>query len=688
MIQQPETRQVDTIQLAPDALVFINGSNTIKDANGDVYQIRNDITELNTSANVDSPPGTAGFTISLPDHSIRRDGSSNYKSLQIMSEIEIYFKGRFPKEKTDGTLLYPYYPAFWGVITSISENYSDGVQTIQVSCADMLRWWQITSFVINPAAISADTPAELQKSVNGEAAQKDAQTAQGDLQPVVQNGQSISAAGFLASKTIPQILADLANVSLINLAKPDVFKDLEGSSVGTSDKNKGATFEAISYHIMSYWKPRLQQIGRRLSIYGVMYAADPKDPSKETLQFDNTMLSYIFPYPLDANKPEATQSITRTNYEIAMELKEIVMWEFYQDVNGDIIFKPPFYNMNVRDNIVSVIDDLDILNWNFTASEAEVVTRMDVTGWLWQGGSSSTAANKGVAYDVNKAKKYGIRTQQREVKFLNSAELCLRYAQLELNRMNALVMKGSVTIIGRPELKLGYPVFITSRNAFYYVTGIDHSFSFGGSFTTSLSLTAERNLIKNAEGNPDKNQLYREIGKVEDETKTVKGSSEADKTDTNFLKNLIDPCMPKKKKTEDFIEQPKFVADNSDTVKAMDFSVWNKVNATPTGNDIQVTDDEGFELIPFFEYGKSLNWNKDAIIQTIDKRRQVAGVGDNALKAQTLNPVDFDLRVSPNNNMLVFDDEDLSMLNVYDKSTKTKAEKALDIPMEQEFRSL
>ena len=84
---EPEIRQVDAVRLAPDAVVFINGSDTIKDDSGDVYEIRNDITLVSTSAAVDSVPSTANFTISMPDHSIRRFGVRRYNSDEYGSQF-------------------------------------------------------------------------------------------------------------------------------------------------------------------------------------------------------------------------------------------------------------------------------------------------------------------------------------------------------------------------------------------------------------------------------------------------------------------------------------------------------------------------------------------------------------------------------------------------------------------------
>ena len=58
-------RQPETVQLSPDALVFINGSNLLSDPEGNSFDVRQDITEINTSLSTDSVPGTASFTISF-----------------------------------------------------------------------------------------------------------------------------------------------------------------------------------------------------------------------------------------------------------------------------------------------------------------------------------------------------------------------------------------------------------------------------------------------------------------------------------------------------------------------------------------------------------------------------------------------------------------------------------------------
>ena len=263
---EPIYKQIPTIQLAPDALIFINGSDTIKDENGNVYDIRNDVTEIHTSLNVDSVPGTAGFTITMPDHSIRRLGTTRYKSLNMMSEVEIYFKGRYQKpiekqgkywSEENNTWLdysdtkitqteYPYYPAFWGMIISITENYSDGNHTISVSCADILRWWQVTEVTINPALIASTETAT--KTVRNKLANPDEtkEYLSGGQVTSVTESRPISAYGNIYSgQAIPWILIDISRITLNDMATATNLVSKFGSSDKIPEADQSKVFSEI-----------------------------------------------------------------------------------------------------------------------------------------------------------------------------------------------------------------------------------------------------------------------------------------------------------------------------------------------------------------------------------------------------------------------------------------------------------
>ena len=93
--------------------------------------------------------------------------------------------------------------------------------------------------------------------------------------------------------------------------------------------------------------------------------------------------------------------------------------------------------------------------------------------------------------DFDMWRQYGWRTDRVfEKPFFTSAELqCAPYALMLLSRQRKNVVTGSVTIIGNEFYQLGDVVYVTDRRLLYYVNGISHSFSYGGDFKTTLSLT-------------------------------------------------------------------------------------------------------------------------------------------------------------------------------------------------------
>jgi len=677
---EPPFRQADSDQIAPDVLIFINGDDKLVDTDGNTFDIRNDITSVNTSLDVESVPGTAGFTITLPDHIVQRFTAERtfketkrkfiFRNLKLMSEVEIYFKGRFPKERDDGSLEYPYYPSFWGIITNIVENYNDGVNTIQVSCADILRWWQITNVTINPSAVANND--EYLNSIG--LANSDKLDYLNGKTVINDQGERVSIYGNIyAGKNIPEIILSLARISLKDMTP---FRNALDAQFGTTDKiGAELTREAVE-DIINYWAKRFEKIGRNLRIFGFEQNDDG------TLEIVENDFLKTMPFPLEAGAPPTLDSSIRSKLDIANEVKDFVNHEFFLDVNGEIIFKPPFYNMNVITNRNSVIRDLDIIGTAFNQSEAEVITRVDVTGTWTEAYNNGREVIKGIVIDQNLAKQFGLRVHLRDVRHLHTKEQCFNYAAGELCRLNALARQGTISIMGRPELRLGYPIYIPSQDAFYYVKGISHSFTFGGTFTTDLTLVAERRRKIDANGNPIENEIFRSVGEVTNATITEQGKSLIDEieNETNFISRLKDVCVPSKRKEFEAVEA-NFI-DQYESLESTKQGDWKSLKGISLGDtfdpkiEYKVTDGEGFELIPFFNHGLGLKFTDDS---TINERPETILQDETrtaAEKATNLTPQETRLTVNPNNVALTLNDSDSSMLNLFDNRSITKASKA------------
>jgi len=167
------------------------------------------------------------------------------------------------------------------------------------------------------------------------------------------------------------------------------------------------------------------------------------------------------------------------------------------DVTGDIVFKPPFFNLDVLGNKpVSWIQDIDVIDWDFGESEAEVVTQLQMQG-NFSGNVDWGMPEELTPYlsvtDYHLLRRYGWRTQTHNSEFEgNNLNNMFFHGMDILDRMNARRWRGTVNIPMRPELRLGFPVYIAPKDQFWYVQGISHNIQFGGRAQTTLTLTAKR----------------------------------------------------------------------------------------------------------------------------------------------------------------------------------------------------
>ncbi len=478
-----------TVVSAPDTLVYINGEQDIIGCPScqRKFDLSRYITSVQVDLSVDNSPGSASISLSVPRHSIDDFMFDGVPIVSPMMEIEIFSKGYFLLEGIP-----QYYPIFWGLVTEVSESYSGGEHTVTIQCSDILKWWELCKMNINPAF----------------------------TQPSGQQGRSIFGNVFFGMNPY-DVIYTLALQS---------FGDLV---VGTGtlvqfhrEASSPAQFNAAMSDIMVYWNQRFQKIRSNLLLYGINgtavrgsdltesynkgkgkygnpYAstavrqANGGDPATQ-LVFDPTdpSVQAFRTQFMQAGQVNFWQSEYETKLEIANRAKESIGYEFYMDVTGDIVFKPPFYNLDVLPNKpVSWIQDIDIIDWNFSDSEAEVFTQIQLQGNF--GGNTDYGIDEAATpytsvTDYHLLRKYGWRVHNYNSEFLASPLLMFYHGLDVLDRLNSKRRHAQVTIPLRPELRLGFPVYIPAKDQYWYVTGISHNIQFGGRATTSLTLTACR----------------------------------------------------------------------------------------------------------------------------------------------------------------------------------------------------
>lgn len=496
---QPNLRP--TVVTAPDALVFINGEQDILGCPScrRKFDLSKYITQIQVNMDIESVPGTATVTMSIPRHVVDDFYYDGVPLLTPMMEIEIYGKGFFVLEG-----LPQFYPMFWGLITEVSDSYSGGEHTVTINCADILKWWEICRMNINPA-YTAPSP-QLGKSIFGN---------------VLFGTNPYDCIFSLAQMAFGDVI--LGTGSLVSLYK---------------EQAQSATFNAALSDIMQYWASRFTKIRSNLLLYGVNGVAVRGDtlahayetgklrpgsrdratpvanavrnanggPESGQLVFDPSdpgVTAFRTQFS-QAGEINFWQSEYQTKLEIANACKEAVGFEFYMDVTGDIVFKPPFFNLDILSNKpVSWIQDIDIIDWDFADSEAEVITQLTIQGAF--GGNVDYGFGPEITpftsvTDYHLLRKYGWRPHTYNSEFMGDT-LRMFYHGLDIiDRLNSRRHIATINIPFRPELRLGFPIYIEPKDQVWYIKGISHNVQFGGRATTTLTLTARREKFKAPQG--------------------------------------------------------------------------------------------------------------------------------------------------------------------------------------------
>ena len=486
-----------TVVQKPDTIVKLNGELDLlgcpscrKRVDWNKY-----ITSVQTDLNIESCPGSATISMSVPAHSVDDVFYEGEILITEMMEVEIFDKGAFLVEG-----LPQYYPTFWGMVVDVTTAYSAGVYTINITCADILKWWELCQMNINPAFTGPGGKTQMGRSIFGN---------------VLFGTNPYDMIWTLAQQSFGDVVVGTG--SLTSLHK---------------DGQQQKTFNAAFGDMMLYWQDRFSRIRSNLLLYGTRGVAVRGDQLFESYKKQGGYKKFTAqgPGPLasktvrqanggdsgsqmvfDPTDPGVTafrtqfsqagqvnfwQSEYQTKLQIANACKEAIGFEFYMDVTGDIVFKPPFYNLDILGNKpVSWIQDIDIIDMSEVKSEAEVVTQIQIQGSFGgnvdYGLGEETTPGTSVT-DYHLLRKYGWRTHTFSSEFMASPLLMFYTGMDMLDRINTKRNRLTVTIPKRAELRLGFPIYIACLDQVWYIQGISHSTTFGGAATTSLTLTAQR----------------------------------------------------------------------------------------------------------------------------------------------------------------------------------------------------
>lgn len=480
------------ITTAPDALVYINGELSLPSgaSPGRRVNIQPLVTSISANGGVEQSPGTAQLSLHIPTHYEEDFFRAGQLILTNMMEVRIYMKGHFLVGGVPR-----YYPVFWGVVTSVSHSWSGGERTVELSCQDVLYWWTIQRIVTNAAFMGASTPTQGSFNAKGN--------------------------GVFTNMNPFDTIYSLARHAYGDSVVQEFY-------LGTK-QNRTEPNPVDNQRLMWYWTKQWGRIAFALRMYGPrgdlleggLLASVLSEGNKQSAMFGQMgharrSRQPQFQFNQDVNLEDISAfsevasriaeidlhtSEHQTKKEIADTVKEAIGYEFFLDMTGEIIFKPPFYNLDVMSNKpVSWIRPVDIINENF-AENIPDVTFLEGTGSIVRNldvGAGEIIKPKATYVDYRLVQKYGWKPGTYNSEFFGSglggdAPRNLFYHLVDqLDKQNARIHSGSVTIPLRPELRLGYPIYYEDQDVYYYVDNIAHQFSYGGQCTSTLNLMAKR----------------------------------------------------------------------------------------------------------------------------------------------------------------------------------------------------
>lgn len=484
-----------TVVTTPDSYITIQSETTLIGCGECRRKINiNDyVTGWSTEGSVDMPPGGGTVTLNIPDNSINDFFMNDQFMIVPMMEIEIYAKGYY---LING--LPQYYRVFWGLVINTSTSWSAGVTTVTLSLKDILHWWELTNIVLNPAFLNTvEVSSPNYNLVGSQVAGKNPYSLMIQLASEVSGDMSFTTISF-------------------------------NSNGGQLERTSERQFVAGYYSdVMSYWAEKFKGIKNSLVIYGLTGTAYPVRDYSNNPQFTSVLPKKILDdedkrmfegrlskdrvatvsatdiavarYEIPrAGGVEFFQYESKSKLQMACDARDQMGYEFFCDCNGDLVFKPPFFNMDVYDNKpISWIQNFELIDDSINDSSTDVYTHITASGAAF-GGKIEWGVTDGVTqphsgvYDYHLLKRYGWRRFDYSCEWAGNPRTLFFHLIDMLDKLNSKRINGTFTIPMRPELKMGFPIFVEKYDSFFYITGISHNMSYGGEATSTITVSSRR----------------------------------------------------------------------------------------------------------------------------------------------------------------------------------------------------
>ena len=412
---------------------------------------------------------------------------------QPMDRIVILLSKRFKTEKHP----YDFIDVFTGIVNFVTEDYAENFSKLTISGEDVTKWLRVTLANVNPSILTEKMP---------------------DAGPDTMRTWSHRFANMEPWEIIRLLIfggSDSDNVKLRGVGDFE-YDPIIGPHTSLLDVTKGNkdNINALTFDYSSTYVNQGTQGSINAAKASQNVLTEREDISQldklfstprvhiqiptEKKQYDANGELVTSPYKKFVNSSYGSyENEYKTHLDIIHELTKTTFFEFYADQNGDIWYhQPRFDNLHILTADIPevyIIQNEDILNYNFAETDDSIITSVLITGQQDYIEGDQYPLNLVNFYeDKSLILKYGRRMITLSHPFVRTSEDCYYYAQSYLLRVLAERRTGSITIVGRPELRMAMPVYIPFKNMIYYVNSITHNFTYGETFTTTLGLTYGR----------------------------------------------------------------------------------------------------------------------------------------------------------------------------------------------------
>lgn len=508
-----------------DAFAIIRGPRRVE-----IIDFNNDVMSVTVNLTNEINPGSFNITLTNPLEQYVDD--YGIYAFYTGDTIRIFATNRFQKPGKDR-----YSHIFWGILEQVQDEYSDGVSKITLSGQDITAWFQYTTIQNAPTLLTNLSP---QIEVN-------------------KYGHKYANMSTLA------IIADILFNNVTQFSTLTQYSaNLTSQEKSPDTEFRIAQAKAVDQALVAFWND-LWKTDLKLKIIGftgtveldqsnasdkivtkkVTNASGGTEDKTQLVQNGEDVCSGLkiieqyIPIRMfeEDNFVKPFQIEDTPKLEVIRRAIEGTMFEFFMDVDGSLVLKPPFYNEYPVNNDTKryddlpkdtncqaignfgdvdkvaasgaadeyTIKDLDIVTFTLKEDSSSLVTRQEVVAEQ-KDIPAVVELNMGGYQNNDLVMRYGLRVgSQKKIRMLDSSTDAIVFAKGLMDFINLKYYSGTIQIIGRPELHLGRTIFLEARNVILYIAGISHNFTAGGTFTTTLTVTAGRRMLIDKDGQPRKN---------------------------------------------------------------------------------------------------------------------------------------------------------------------------------------